>query len=383
MSLVSSLVVEELEMRVVFFLGAGFSRSAGFPLMREFSMFSQNMVGFEEHILCLHACIEYAQRTRAYIHGDIYNVEYLMSVLSLAAITNPNLEFTVKKRSIRVSDALEKLKQLVWRVYSQINIEYSSLEGIYTHFMRSLHMFSSGRSNIIDIITTNYDLLPEMVMITIGHQPTMPDDFVSISPPDPVFIDTESITQEPPYKIYDKTGKKNLHKLHGSVNWFVKKRTKGTQVACYDQAALRESSPRLKYIPLATGKNVTIPDGYVPVIVPPSMIKEYNIPVIKKAWQDASSAIAKADKIIFIGYSFPPSDTIMKFFLGTSLANNRSGCRITIIDKYADDVMKSLNDIFVEDLCKHHIEAMNSEFKNFLKGGYFTIFSEFVSYLKA
>ena len=89
-------------MRVVFFLGAGFSRSAGFPLMHEFSMFSQNMEGFEEHILCLHACIEYAQRTRAYIHGDIYNVEYLMSVLALAAITTP--EF----KPLAISPALAK-----------------------------------------------------------------------------------------------------------------------------------------------------------------------------------------------------------------------------------------------------------------------------------
>jgi hypothetical protein len=314
-------------MRVVLFLGAGFYRSEGFPLMREFSMFSQGLTGYEEHILCLHACIEYAQRTCAYIHGDIYNVEYLMSVLSLAAITNPNLEFTVGKKNLKVSIAIEKLKQLVWRIYSKINIEYHHLEDIYTHFIRSLNIFSKDRSNIIDIITTNYDLLPEMIMTAIGHKPTMPEEFVSIYPLDYVFIDKKSVIQEPPYKIYDKTGKKNLHKLHGSVNWFVKKRTKGTQVACYDQASLRGSRPRLKYIPLATGKNVTIPNGYVPVIVPPSMIKEYDIPVIKKAWQDASSAIAEADKIIFIGYSFPPSDTIMKFFLGTSLANNRSGCR--------------------------------------------------------
>ena len=67
------------------------------------------------------------------------------------------------------------------------------------------------------------------------------------------------------------------------------------------------------------------------------------------------------------------------------MANNRSGCRITIIDKYADNVMKSLNDIFVEDLCKHHIEAINCEFENLLKGQGrgFAGFMEFVSYLNA
>ena len=79
-------------MRLVLFLGAGFSQSARFPLMREFSMFSQNLSGYEKNILCLHKCIEYAQRTRAFIHGDIYNVEYLMSVLSMAEIANPSRE---------------------------------------------------------------------------------------------------------------------------------------------------------------------------------------------------------------------------------------------------------------------------------------------------
>jgi hypothetical protein len=89
-------------MRLVLFLGAGFSKSAGFPLMREFSMFSQDLSGYEDHILCLHSCISYAQRTRAYIYGDIYNVEYLMSVLSLASIENPDLKFTFKGKKVKV-----------------------------------------------------------------------------------------------------------------------------------------------------------------------------------------------------------------------------------------------------------------------------------------
>ena len=45
--------------------------------------------------------------------------------------------------------------------------------------------------------------------------------------------------------------------------------------------------------------------------------------------------------------------------------------------------MKSLNEIFVEDLCKHHIETINCKFENLLKGGYFSVFTEFVDYLNA
>jgi hypothetical protein len=88
--------------------------------------------------------------------------------------------------------------------------------------------------------------------------------------------------------------------------------------------------------------------------------------VIRKVWQDAASAIGCADKIVFIGYSFPPSDTIMKFFLGTSLANNRSGCRIIIIDMNADAVKKSLEQVFVNDINKYHIELVTADFRELI-----------------
>jgi len=152
------------------------------------------------------------------------------------------------------------------------------------------------------------------------------------------------------YKMYQKSDQKNLHKLHGSVNWFLKKRTKSQKVYCWDETFPRADHETLFHTPFCVCRDAHIPDGYFPVIVPPSMIKEYKVPVILKAWQDASDAISKADKIVFIGYSFPPSDTIMKFFMGTSLANNQSGCRLIIIDKNTDKVNASLEEIFVNDL---------------------------------
>ena len=346
-------------------------------------MFSQNMVGFEEHILCLHACIEYAQRTRAYIHGDIYNVEYLMSVLALAAITNPDLEFTVVQKTLSVSDALEKLKQLVWRVYSRIE-RVSYVGDLYRQFVRTCKMFLEDKNNSLDIITTNYDLLPEMIMYAIKQKATMPVKFECIKSTTPP--NCASISGVQGNKIYSESDTKNLHKLHGSANWFVSENSDSQQVYCWDETfpAHIRTDHDLFETPFAVCSDATIPEKHLPIIVPPSMIKEYKIPVILKAWQNASNAIAQADKLIFIGYSFPPSDTIMKFFLGTSLANNRSGCRITVIDKYANNVMKSLNDIFVEDLCKHHIDTINCEFENLLngQGDRFSVYTEFADFLK-
>lgn len=373
-------------MRVVLFLGAGFSKSAGFPLMREFSMFSQDLAGYDEHILLLHDCIRYAQRTRAYIHGDIYNVEYLMSVLSLAAITNPDLEFKYKSKKVKVGQALEILKGLVWRIYSRIE-DISNFVQYYELFVKALEHFLEGQNNSIDIITTNYDLLPEMMMHAIKHKATMPVEFESMKLPEGYNAPYKcaSISGMGGDKIYIESDYKNLHKLHGSVNWFVKKGSNFKKVYCWDETfpPLKQHSSRMRYTPFTVCSDAEIPAGYLPVIVPPSMIKEYKLPVILKTWRDASDAIAKANKIIFIGYSFPPSDTIMKFFLGTSLTNNQSGCRITIIDKNTEAVKASLEEVFVNDIHKYHIELITSEFRELIGGSDFYNDAAFAEYLKS
>jgi len=369
-------------MRVVLFLGAGFSKNAGFPLMREFSMFSQDLAGYEEHILCLHNCISYAQRTRAYIHGDIYNVEYLMSVLSLAAITNPDLEFTVENKKIRVSDALDILKELVWRVYSRIE-DVANLRKSYELFVASLTHFTKRPNNCIDIITTNYDLLPEMIMYAIKKNATMPVEFERMplpegckAPPNCAIVGGSG-----GYQIYREGESKNLHKLHGSVNWFLKKGSNFQKLYCWDEIfPLIGRHNDLFHMPFCVCNRAEIPKDYLPVIVPPSMIKEYNVPVILKAWQGASEAIAKANKIIFIGYSFPPSDTIMKFFLGTSLTNNQSGCRITVIDKNTDAVKASVEEVFVNDI-HNQIDLITSEFRELIGGRDFDSEMAFAEYL--
>ena len=352
-------------MRLVLFMGAGFSKSANFPLMREFSMFSQNLDGYEDHILCLHKCIEYAQRTRAYIQGDIYNVEYLMSVLSLAAITSPDLAFPSQGKSIRVGEALRKLKELVWRVYSRMD-SIEAWEGAYRLFTRSLKQFLTRGDNSIDIITTNYDGLPEMIMFALDRKATMPVEFETLPLPRRDYAPRGycSVSGIGGKKLYEKSGRKNLHKLHGSVNWFVKNEEKSWKVYCWDDTFPPSKEGKVFHKPFSASEAATIPEGYSPVIVPPSVIKEYQIPAIKKSWEDASKAIGDADKIIFIGYSFPPSDTIMKFFLGTSLANNHKGCRIIIIDKNANEVLKSLKEIFVDNICSYSIEQISAEFQN-------------------
>ena len=371
-------------MRLVLFLGAGFSKPFGFPLMREFSMFSQDLPGYEEHILCLHACIEYVQRTLAYIQDDIYNVEYLMSILSMAAITNPQQTFRIGKKKVTISAAVRTLKELIWRVYTKFNIDPRFIsEGSIQHFTRALQMlYKNEKGNEIDIVTTNYDLLPEMLMLAIDKLPGPPEQSEELKIPATRALPSYAILNKTK-DIYQNGSRQNLHKLHGSVNWLVHK-SSSKKIYCYRHAYEVTGAARLNFIPyLALEEKTFLPEGYAPIIIPPSMLKEYKIPVITKSWQRASQAIAEADHIVFIGYSFPPSDVVMKYFLGTSLANNRSGCRISIIDKNTQTVMESLQSIFVDNIWRKKVVQIPSAFENLIsKDGPFKMFAEFRFFLK-
>jgi len=302
----------------------------------------------------------------------------------MAEIANPQLEFSIGGDTIKVSEALEMLKQLVWRVYSRME-SIADWENDYRLFVRSLKQFTADKNNSIEIVTTNYDLLPEMIMYAVGQQTTMPVEFSHIPLPQGYNAPRgcASVSGMGGYKMYANSSNKNLHKLHGSVNWLVNKGSDTSNLFCWDEIfpAFLDNN-RLFLTPFCVSDAI-IPTGYSPVIIPPTMIKEYKIPVISKTWQGASKAIEKADRIIFIGYSFPPTDTIMKFFLGTSLANNLTGCRISIIDKHASQVMESLREIFVDDICNHYVDPIEVEFKNLFSVPRFNPWTNFSEYLKS
>jgi hypothetical protein len=59
-------------------------------------------------------------------------------------------------------------------------------------------------------------------------------------------------------------------------------------------------------------------------------------------WQGAAQALKDAELIAFIGYSFPPSDTEMKYFLAGALAENAKLRKIMISDLYADSIVERL-----------------------------------------
>jgi len=67
------------------------------------------------------------------------------------------------------------------------------------------------------------------------------------------------------------------------------------------------------------------------LIVPPTVLKP-QFDLLGEQWNGASKAISNADAMWFIGYSFPQSDSFMRYFLASALSNNAAINQLIVVD---------------------------------------------------
>jgi hypothetical protein len=100
-----------------------------------------------------------------------------------------------------------------------------------------------------------------------------------------------------------------LYKLHGSLNWLFCPLCRSVDIIdghvsgehyIYDEAKRK--------IERCSVCNVL----YEPVIITPSFLKSYENLYITYMWRQAESRLAEADTIVFIGYSMPDADMILR-----------------------------------------------------------------------
>src|ERR1051326_7061561 len=116
-------------------------------------------------------------------------------------------------------------------------------------------------------------------------------------------------------------------KLHGSANW-VKNPDKIYGFNRSDSLRIMKSCEswptELCEHPSATARWL---------MVPPAVTKgsEYA-QSLRPQWEGASRAIAEADMLWFIGYSFPETDSFMRYFLAASLCTNARIKQVVVVD---------------------------------------------------
>jgi len=64
--------------------------------------------------------------------------------------------------------------------------------------------------------------------------------------------------------------------------------------------------------------------------------------IFREIWNAAGKALEEAEKLVFIGFSFPESDTHIRYFLAANLFENVDLRPIVIVDPNADKIYTRL-----------------------------------------
>lgn len=326
----------------VFILGAGFSAAGGVPTLatflqsvREFhddpdSKVSAALRARYERVL---AARHRMGRCRDSLRLDLDNVETLFGLIDMEELVTP------LSRDDRASsdDIKHVLAHTVHRTYTRtarmarVRLDASRVHEVWgADWISALHKAQGGGGTpsvadalFVDmpfydyvvgmmtglfesktrasftsaILTFNYDTVIEQSLLALGYG-----------------VDY-GVTRAP-YKGTARTGavanRVRVLKLHGSANWAYVQ-MKNTRAHVYDDYT-------------------QLPKDATPILVPPTWRKGDVTELMKETWAAAAEELARATRVVIIGYSAPETDAHFKHLMANALAANAGLYSLAVID---------------------------------------------------
>lgn len=125
-------------------------------------------------------------------------------------------------------------------------------------------------------------------------------------------------------------------KLHGSLNWLYCPRCQELDVTTGEKSTqlLTDQGSSL----LCANSACTC--DYEPLLILPTMYKQYENRVLEDTWNLASMALEQAHRVVFIGYSLPEADYELKCLIAKSIMGRREhdDFSLVVVD---DDITQS------------------------------------------
>jgi hypothetical protein len=302
--------------KLVIFAGAGFSAPFGLPVMNNFLGFADASDRLtEDDKALLGRLVLEARRANSFLESSPTNLEDILSFSEMG--DRLGLAPSDEKRSERVRGIVERVFTSA-RLSDHYWSQFDNLRRIVDHP-------AGNAPSSVSFITTNYDLNIEIACHRAGWAATLST---------PIQRFTEGWTPVAG-RLYSDTGVP-IYKLHGSVNWYPSADKPGSLLV--NDFVVPVSGGHL--FPHVCTSEYRPP--WAPIIVPPSFLKPELVTPLRAAWAGAARALSEASVVAFIGYSFPPSDTEMMYFLARALSENSSLRRILIIDPHAAEITQRL-----------------------------------------
>ncbi len=292
----------------VFILGAGFSYSAGVPTQASLlSTIVKHKNTFEPK----------------YETAKIKIIDFITSIFPSIEYIDIEEVFTILDRGVNEK---ERFITFSWQelydlrnslVYLVLYVIDEALQNVnckvineYTKFIQYLINLRKSDNSDLTIISTNWDnLLEKYIENFIVNETNIKTDYCIYT-----------------YKLNDKThipditlkakGFNNIKilKLHGSINWLYCSNCKRMYI---DDLSIGIEKKECEYCiddnVNKSGLNIE------PMIITPTLLKEYHNLYIQGIWQNAFIELQEATKVVFIGYSLPKIDFELKYLLKKSI----------------------------------------------------------------
>ncbi|MHC4498231.1 MAG: hypothetical protein ACYS21_03850 [Planctomycetota bacterium] len=315
-------------MKIVVFLGAGFSRAWDLPVMNEFFQHAKD----SEHL---------SEEDKDFLRNLQGRAQKGVSMLQ---VRHDNLEdilsFCLAESKFGTgypdesNDEYKKLCYILQKVYRQINVlNWEKTDGFLNERKKLFGIRERYGKPTYDlgIITTNYDVMAEFCLTGVGFSCKLPGEWL------PINNSTE--------QLYTKDhGDVLLCKLHGSLNWYVDDENKNSfkiESALVNANYVNEEVEH-KNIWLPTVSLTKYEPMNEPLLIPPTLFKMQTDPRFQVIWRSAGEMLGKADKLVFIGFSFPEADVHIRYFLAANLCENVDLRSIDIVDPDANAICERL-----------------------------------------
>jgi hypothetical protein len=344
----------------VYILGAGFSREAGYPLIKDFmnrmrdaAAWLQDQVGRTEELAAIEKVLDFRLKAASASYRVPLNVENVEELFSLASASGDKSLSQAMRLAIAATldyasstanlgsdlhfsvGALESLRlgtpqswgpisgtlgsalqneqpKRDWRECSPYDF-YLGLMCGYFH--------KRGPDCQNTIITLNYDLVIEESLRHLGI-----DFHYGIKGRRIVRIDENKYEQIP---ISEASLK--LLKLHGSINW-CSPAAVSDEISETSELSNRDFQ-RIVARLVELSEQIAVFDSYrelsshpsrpTPHLVPPTWSKSLEAP-LTSVLNAAVSALRTATRIVILGYSLPPTDQHFRYLLAAGLQDNIS-----------------------------------------------------------
>jgi len=314
--------------KIVYILGAGFSKSANAPLQSELIKEIFNIKNNELNSDYRQIFFEYREDFKRFLSNTMFIDEMNFEKVCLEDIYTPidrciidNLAF----RNISPKELIDLRQKINGLIIIMLNHKLTRTKGNHIEKF-SKYLIDIRKKNINNdpfaIISTNWDILIDNSLKS--------EIISSEGVVDYCCYTTPYNTNEPvmPGLLALGKGKYNIKllKLHGSMNWLYCKRCQRLFVTFFEKIALNEYVTRpICRLCERNFQNELTNDGGAFLssqLIMPTFLKDLNNVQLKLIWQNAGIELAEASKIVFLGYSLPMADFELRQLLARNVRHN-------------------------------------------------------------